>query len=223
MIALSDLGSGMEVVQTAMYLQLSDRLDAALARQQMIWDSYDDYVAQRQREAFNPVVLETVQPRSLVQGTRRSTLKLPAEYFPVVAVMCDRSAPLAESALRSTTFPFGNAVYVEVVVKSDPYHPDNQVAEFEQQGVVDKRVKRTSQAVVDCVMADPSLGAVTPSLGLPRVAQTDSFAIAGTKPDDQGRTRIFSLARIDFVGEMYAGFDEATSIASIPLPGGIGA
>jgi hypothetical protein len=219
LIALSDLGTGPEVVQTAMYLQLCDRLEAELARQQAIWDRYDEFIAERQGEIYEQTVLQLVQKRSLVRGTRRSTLKLPTDYFPVVAVMCDNSGPTAESATLDLGGVSGNRVYIEVVVKSDPYDPDDVEAQFRQEGVVDRRVKRTSQAAAQCVMADPSLGAVTPALGQPRIAQTDSFAIKGTKPDDQGRTWLFSLARIDFVGDIYFQFDQASTFASIPLPG----
>jgi hypothetical protein len=162
-----------------------------------------------------------VHPDSYLPGSHLSVIKLPWERFPALAVMCDRSAPSRDQ--NDWSFGYTNGVYVELIVRSELFLPDDPEAEVYQQGLTDRRAKRTCQAVVDAVMSDSSLGGAVPMLGNPSVRQGDAFALQGTKLDQQGRLRIFCVSRIDFGGDVYTQFADSPTTAPSILPESFGA
>jgi hypothetical protein len=218
---------GLEMVQIAMLRQIKNRFQNELERQALEWDAIDKQVAQEFGHPYRKARLERI--KSWYPGTRLGILGMPWDTFPALAVMSDQATPSPESgAFDQSTRAYAPQLYVEALLRSDPFEQaepstDEQSAErVVQEGILDRRSKRTLEAIVQCIEADPTIGGIIPELPAPQVGQTDAFVLPGQEPGDQSKKRVFSLVRIQYTLDIYASRPNASQPAANVLPGLLG-
>jgi hypothetical protein len=207
-------GTGLEFVQNELYARMIEMLPAQIDRQQETWDEYDKQFSLRIRQPFSRTKIE--KPVSYYPGARLGVLKMPWDSFPAVAVMADRAEPTVEDAsFDQSTRVFAPSLYVEGVIRSDTYQVEDAKERVFQEGVADRRSKRTIEAIVACVDLDPTLGGLTPELATPRVAHTDPFTLDGSEPGQQHLARVFTLINVQYSLDFYS----ARLDGGQPMPG----
>jgi hypothetical protein len=114
------------------------------------------------------------------------------------------------------------ALYVEGIVRSDAFNYEDRRERVFHEGAVDRRAKRTINAVVECVELDPTLGGAVLPLPAPAAGQTDPFTLQGEEPKDKTLKRVFSAIRIDWTLDTYSvRLDAQTPVPGV-LPRGLG-
>lgn len=222
---------GLEMVQTEALVQIFENLAEQIMVQARAWDPIDRRLADKLKTPYEQTKIELPPQGSYYPGVRLGLLGMPWSSFPAVAVMADSSAPTPEG----NRLDFGShnsiSLYIEALVKSDPFESGpgaptpSQIADrVKQEGLVDRRAKRTMEALVQCIAIDRSLGGLVPALADPTTSQTDPFTLDGVAdPETQSTLRVFSMIRIQYNPGVYASWPDASTPAPVPLPSGLGA
>lgn len=142
--------TGLELAQRAALLQLFDHLDDAISAVEQKWAESDETLADHMGLPYVPVEIERIEAQNFYEGHRPSLILAPIENYPNVSVWGVRSTPHAESDASDHTNIFSNLIFVEVMCK----------ALDGEEGLVNKRVVRTSEAIHAVMRDDPTLGAV---------------------------------------------------------------
>lgn len=206
----------MEEAQVSAVVQISENINAALSRQALAWDPIDQDLSQKLQTRYKRTKLEPPPKGCIYSGVRGGVLDMPWDHFPALYVMADQASPRAESsafdqALRS----YAITLYVEGFVRSDAFNYEDRVERIFQEGAVDRRSKRTINAIVECIEIDPTLGGAVQPLPAPTAGQTDPFTLQGHDPRDKTKKRVFSGLRIAWTLDSYS----ARLDAHQPVPG----
>jgi hypothetical protein len=217
------LTSGPELVQTAVARQIKQRLDAEIARQSAEWDVIDKQTSSWLGIEHRRTIIEAIKPESFLLGERPSVIEMPWDFFPSLNVNAFDTAASSDSRRMDAGLAYSVPFYVEVIVASDIFPSDDSYERVFQQGVVDRRAKRTADAVIQCLQADLSLGGICSEsdMGI-RSRQTPPFAMRGRERDESNHSCIFSLVRIDASVEVYASLPGVDQRVSALLPVGVG-
>lgn len=225
----SNTSIGPEIVQVQAMVQIIDHLPEQLAKQEAAWNPLDERLAQRLEMPFRPTPLELPPRGSYYSGARLGILNMPWSTFPAIAVMADGGGPTAESSGLDYGAVNAISLFIELVVRSEQFDhdgptatPEQQAARLDQEGVADRRAKRSMEAIIQCIALDRSLGGLVPPLPDPTFGQTDAFSLNGTVPEDVSHKRVFSLVRIQYSSNVYATFPDAMTPAPPVLPGAFG-
>jgi hypothetical protein len=207
---------GLEEAQVAATVQIHDHIDACLKRQSLAWDPIDQDVATKLGVRYRRTVLERPPKGAIYPGVRGGVLEMPWDRFPAIYVMSDRATPRAESAafdhsLRS----YAIQLYVEGIIRSDAFNYEDVSERIFHEGAVDRRAKRTINAIIECIEIDSTLGGVVQPLPTASAGQTDSFTLQGQDPKDKTKKRVFSAIRIDWTLDSYS----VRVDAQTPVPG----
>lgn len=215
--------SGAELVQTAAARQIKLRIADALAFQQASWDSVDRETASWLGIEYRPTILEEIKPGSFLLGDRPSVITMPWDFFPSISVSAYDFGVSPGGRRTDSHTEYSIPFFVEVIVASDVFASDDDYERVFQQGVVDRRAKRTADAVVQCLLADRTLGGICPDqdLGI-RARQTPPFSQKGRERDESNHSCIFSLVRIDASVEVQASLPGVDQNVSALLPIGVG-
>jgi hypothetical protein len=196
---------GLEEAQVAALVQVSDRLDAALTRQSDAWDPIDQELALKLESRYRRTVLERPPKGCIYPGVRGGVLDMPWDKFPAFYVMADNATPRAESAsFDQSSRSYAVSLYVEGFVRSDLFNYDDKNERIFHEGAVDRRAKRTINAIIECIEIDPTLGGITQPLPAPSAGQTDSFTLQGHDPRDKTKKRVFAGLRISWTLDSYS-------------------
>ena len=207
---------GMEEAQVSALVQIFDNLDASLTRQAEAWDPIDQALALRLQTRYRRTILERPPKGCIYPGVRGCVLDMPWDKFPALYVMADSSSPKAESAsFDQSTRANAISLYVEGFVRSDAFNYEDKAERIFHEGVVDRRAKRTINAIIECIEIDPTLGGAIQPLPAPSVGQTDSFTLQGHDPRDKTKKRVFSAIRINWTLNTYS----VRLDAQTPTPG----
>jgi hypothetical protein len=214
---------GMEEAQVAAMVQIVDNLDACLTRQSDAWDPIDQAVALKLQSRYRRTKLERPPKGCVYPGVRGGVLDMPWDRFPALYVMADNATPKAESAsFDQSTRAYAVSLYVEGFVRSDPFNYDDKNERIFHEGAVDRRVKRTINAIIECIEIDPTLGGAVQPLPAPAAGQTDSFTLQGQDPKDKTKKRIFASLRIAWTLDSYSVRIDAQQLVPDVLPSGLG-
>jgi hypothetical protein len=142
-------------------------------------------------------------------------LEMPWDRFPAICVMADRATAAADSNDNTATAHRQIQLYVEAIVRSDVFNYEDTSERIFHEGAVDRRAKRTINAIIECIALDPSLGGAVLPLPDPSAGQTDSFTLQGHDPKDKTKKRVFSAIRIDWTLDTYS----VRVDAQTPVPG----
>jgi hypothetical protein len=206
---------GMEEAQVAAMIQIHDNIDAALARQAQYWDGIDQAVALHMGTRYRRTILERPPKGCIYPGVRGGVLDMPWDRFPSIYVMADQTTPKAESAAFDQSLrAYSTNLYVEGFVRSDLYNHEDKNERIFHEGAVDRRAKRTINAIIECIEADPSLGGA--------VQETDSFTLQGQDPRDKTKKRVFAALRIAWTLDSYAVRFDAQETTPGVLPAELG-
>jgi hypothetical protein len=207
---------GVEEVQVSATVQIAQNIDACLKRQAQAWDPVDQQVAVKLGTRYRRTRLETPPKGCIYSGVRGGVLDMPWDRFPAFYVMVDRASPKAESvAFDESLRAFAIQLYVEGIVRSDAFNYEDREERVFHEGVVDRRAKRTTNAIVECIQIDPTLGGAVLPLPTPEAGQTDSFTLKGQDPRDATKKRVFTAIRIDWTLDFYS----VRVDAQTPVPG----
>lgn len=229
MVSLAGSGQtslGVEIVETNALVQIYENLELQLQRQAQFWDPIDRRLADKLDQPYKPTKLEFPPHSSYYPGSRIGILGLPWDSFPAVAVMADRFDPApASETIDGYGIKAVISVFIEAVVRSDAFasgDPDPSPAErterVYQEGLVNRRAKRTLEALVQCVAIDRTFGGVVPSFQSISGGQTDAFTLPGAEPDNMALKRVFTLVRVNCTPESLSLWPESSPV----LPGGFG-
>lgn len=214
---------GLEEVQIAAVVQISDHIADALARQAAAWDPIDQQVSQRLEVKYRRTILERPPRGCIYPGVRGGVLDMPWDRFPALYAMADAASPRAESAaFDQSSRSYAVSLYVEGFVRSDAFNYEDRSERIFHEGAVDRRAKRTINAIIECVEMDPTLGGAVLPLPTPSVGQTDSFTLQGQDPRDKTKKRVFSAIRISWTLDTYATRFDAQNITPGVLPSELG-
>lgn len=220
-------GTGLELAEGELLAHLFANLSAQIDRQQETWDFYDKQLSMRLQQPYRRTIIEKPPKQSYYMGSRLGVLGMPWDTFPAIAVMADSASPTPESLqFDQSTDVFAPQIYVEAVVRSDPYrrvepdasskqNRDALVDRVFQEGVCNRRAKRLMEAVVACVSIDPTIGGVFQPFPAPSVAHTDPFNLDGEDPGGQHLSRVFAIIRVQYSLDFYS----ARLDGGQPLPG----
>lgn len=190
---------GMEVIQAAAIMQIRKNIEGELRRQEMAWEQPDKLVAEVLGNKYQPTVLE--MPAKFYSGVRLGLLTMPFDHFPAVTAMVDKAVKTHESDSYDSGSSYGISLWIEAVVRSDPFYTGEQNAAEErmlEEGNVDRRAKRMIDALIQCMQIDPSLGATTMLVDA-NAFQAEPFMLKSSEPGDQTKERVFSLVRVEYV------------------------
>lgn len=214
---------GLEESQVAALVQVVDNLDAALTRQAAFWDPIDQAVALKLETRYRRTVLERPPKGCVYPGVRGGVLDMPWDRFPAFYVMADQATPKAESAaFDDSSRAYAVSLYVEAFVRSDLFNYEDKNERIFHEGAVDRRAKRTINAVIECIEIDPSLGGAVQPLPAPSAGQTDSFTLQGQDPKDKTKKRVFAGIRVAWILDTYTVRLDAQQITPGVLPAELG-
>lgn len=196
---------GMEEAQIAATVQIAERIEDALARQQAAWDPIDQEAALKLQTKYRRTILETPPKGCIYPGVRGGVLDMPWDRFPAIYCMADQALPKAESAtFDQSTNAYAVNLYVEGFVRSDAFNYEDRLERVFHEGAVDRRAKRTINAIIECIEADTTLGGSVLPLPPPSASQTDSFTLQGSEPRDRTLKRVFAGIRIVWTLDTYS-------------------
>jgi hypothetical protein len=204
----------MEEAQVAAVVQIADNIDASLTRQSQAWDPIDQKLAEHLGIRTRFTKLERPPRGCIYPGVRGGVLDMPWDRFPAFYVMADQATPRPEYGSDGTS-AHAVRLYVEGIIRSDPFNYEDRNERIFHEGAVDRRAKRTINAIIDCIAIDPSLGGAVLPLSEPSAGQTDSFTLQGHEPRDKTKKRVFSAIRIDWTLDSYS----VRLDAQTPVPG----
>lgn len=214
---------GLEEAQVSAMVQVAEVLDAALTRQSEAWDAIDQDLALKMGTRYRRTVLERPPKGCIYPGVRSGILDMPWDRFPALYVMADEATPKAESASFDESLrAYAINLYVEAFVRSDAFNYDDRAERIFHEGVVDRRAKRTANAIIECIEIDPSLGGSVQPLPAPAVGQTDSFTLQGHDTKDKTKKRVFAGIRIAWTLDSYSVRISAQETAPGVLPAELG-
>src|SRR4029079_3847231 len=95
------------------------------------------------------------------------------------------------------------SLYVEGFVRSDAFNYEDKGERLFNEGVVNRRAKRTINAIVECIELAPTLGGHVQPLPAPTAGQTDPFTLQGQDPRDKTKKRVFVGLRITWTLDTY--------------------
>jgi len=207
---------GLEEAQVSALVQINRYLDLALTRQSEAWDAIDQDLALKMEARYRRTTLERPPKGCIYPGVRSAILDMPWDRFPALYVMADEATPKAESATFDESLrAYAVNLYVEAFVRSDAFNYDDKSERIFHEGAVDRRAKRTANAIIECIEIDPSLGGSVQPLPAPAVGQTDSFTLQGHDPKDKTKKRVFAGIRIAWTLDTYS----VRISAQQPVPG----
>jgi hypothetical protein len=194
---------GMEEAQVSATVQIARNIDACLERQAQAWDPIDQRVAQALQVKYRRTRLEPPPRGCVYPGVRGGVLDMPWDRFPAFYVMADRATPRAGFGSDENS-AHAIQLYVEGIIRSDPFNYEDRNERIFHEGAVDRRAKRTINAIIECIDLDPSLGGAVLELPPPAAGQTDSFTLQGQDPKDKTKKRVFAAIRIDWTLDSFS-------------------
>jgi hypothetical protein len=207
---------GLEEAQVAAVVQIHDNIDACLTRQSQAWDPIDQKLAVALGTRYRRTILERPPQGCIYPGVRGGVLDMPWDRFPALYAMADRATPKAEdAAFDQSLHAHSVQLYVEGIVRSDAFNYEDRHERIFHEGAVDRRAKRTINAIIECIQLDPTLGGAVLPLPAPSAGQTDSFTLQGQDPRDKTKKRVFAAIRIDWTLDTYS----VRVDAQTPVPG----
>jgi hypothetical protein len=212
---------GLEEAQIAAAVQIHDNIDACLTRQSQAWDPIDQDVAVKLDARYRRTVLERPPKGAIYPGVRGGVLDMPWDRFPALYTMCDRATPRPEMGSEAVAV-HAVQLYVEGIIRSDSFNYEDHSERIFHEGAVDRRAKRTINAIVECIELDLTLGGAVQPLPSPSAGQTDSFTLQGQDPKDKTKKRVFSAIRIDWTLDTYSVRVSAQTPVPGVLPSGLG-
>lgn len=214
---------GLEEAQISALVQVVDNLDDCLARQSQAWDPIDQAVALKLQTRYRKTNLERPPKGCIYPGVRGGVLDMPWDRFPALYVMADQATPKAESAsFDQSSRAYGVSLYIEGFVRSDLFNMDDKNERIFHEGVVDRRAKRTINAIIECIEIDPTLGGAVQPLPAPSAGQTDSFTLQGHDPKDKTKKRVFTGIRMTWTLDTYTVRMNAQPLTPDALPSELG-
>jgi hypothetical protein len=196
---------GLEEAQVAALVQIVEHLDGRLDRQAAYWDGVDQELALKLGTRYRRTILERPPKGCIYPGVRGGVLDMPWDRFPAMYVMADNATPKAESAaFDQSSRAYAVNLYVEGFVRSDAFNYEDKNERIFHEGAVDRRAKRTINAIIECIEIDPELGGAVLPLPAPSASQTDSFTLQGQDPRDKTKKRVFAGIRIAWTLDSYA-------------------
>jgi hypothetical protein len=214
---------GLEEAQVCATIQIHDNLDGCLTRQSEAWDPIDQVVALKLQTRYRKTILERPPRGCIYPGVRGGVLDMPWDRFPALYVMADTAQPKAESGtFDQSSRAYAVALYVEGFVRSDLFNYEDKEERIFHEGAVDRRAKRTINAIIECIELDPTLGGVVQPLPAPAAGQTDSFTIQGQDPRDKTKKRVFAGLRVNWTLDSYSVRLNAQLLTPDVLPSELG-
>jgi hypothetical protein len=214
---------GLEEAQVSALVQIHDNLDGCLVRQSEAWDPIDQRLALKLQTRYRRTILERPPKGCIYPGVRGGVLDMPWDRFPALYVMADTATPKAESAaFDQSSRAYAVALYVEGFVRSDLFNFEDKNERIFHEGAVDRRAKRTINAIVECIELDPELGGAVQPLTTPTVGQTDPFTLQGQDPRDKTKKRVFTGIRIAWTLDSYTVRLNAQLLTPDVLPSELG-
>jgi hypothetical protein len=118
-------------------------------------------------------------PRRARRRARHALGPLPAFY-----VMADRATARQEAGSEATSVHTVQ-LYVEGIVRSDAFNYEDRAERIFHEGAVDRRAKRTINAIIECVELDPTLGGAV--LAAPRRLGRTDRPVHASRSGPQGQ------------------------------------
>lgn len=145
---------GLEEVQRAAFLLLFDGLNDVIAEMDAMWEGSDQALANHMSVPYVPVEVEQIAATNFYEGHRPSLIQAPVENYPNISVWAVRATAGPEHPLLDHQDVWNVLLYVEIMCKS-----------MTDEGIVNKRIVRTTEAANLVMQADPSLGGMVSGFG----------------------------------------------------------
>lgn len=213
----------LEIAERAAWRQLLRTFNDELGVQEDAWAALDKEDAGEADVIYTAINLERLRPNAFHRGARPSITRLPADHYPALTVMADIVRPDAETALQDSRNVFRDALWIEVIVRSERYAFDDPDESMSAEALVDKRAKRSGEAAIQAIMRDRTLGRVVePIESAPALTVNEPFELTAGEPDDSGKRIVFAAARVDFTLKVYSALPNVVEPVPDLLLAGIG-
>lgn len=139
---------GLEAIQRAAFLILFDSLNGAIEQINDFMAVSDEDLDLHLGRPYTATAVELVAPENFYEGHRPSLIDAAIGKYPNCSVWAVRTAPAPESSALDQMSISSTLLYVELMAKSAPE---------EGEGIVNRRLLRTVEAVNLCVASNPTL------------------------------------------------------------------
>lgn len=164
---------GLERFQREVLILLHESVNDEIFAQMDAWDALDEEYARIFGQRNDRLIVEPIRDDNFYDGHRPSLIDAPIDRFPNISAMAFQADPGGPGSGTDQTEDFMRRLYIETMCRSDPAPAD--VVGYEQQ--VNKRIQRTTDAVLNVIMSNRRLRETTFPLGLtPSVRITEVFA-----------------------------------------------
>lgn len=175
MSVLTDSSTGLERLGREVVLILHANLNDELETVEAEWGPYDEEYSSVVHKLYNPTTLERIEDGRFYLGHVPSLIEAPIDAFPNVSVMGFQAQ---NDPISNIDLYYGVAVniFIEIMCKSGPYPDINVAVSDAGEETVNRRVTRTTDAVVSVINRNPTLnGLVQPIQTPPSVTIFDVF------------------------------------------------
>jgi len=164
-LMVNDPLAGLEEIQRQAFYMLFDNLNTRINEISTRMQISDQDFADHTGQPYVETIVEEVEPQNFYEGHRPSLISAAVESYPNCAVWVVRATPGTGSEAFDHQTVYRNLVYVEVMVKS-----------IEDEGEVNRRLLRTTEAVNVVMTADKTLGGTVSGFdGEPLISISDVF------------------------------------------------
>lgn len=197
--------TGLEGVEREAFITLFENLNAEIDSVETYWDAKDEELAELRQTRLVPTYLERIERDNFHLGHKPSLIEAPLNEYPNVAVMAAESSPASDQPDQYDILT--NLLIVEVMVKSPTVIPagsqgqtltDQERADLHvAEEVVNRRCKRTTDAVLTVLRRDLTFGGTIPPLKGPPTSVVSDVFIRREKPG-QGPIWFWQGSRIEW-------------------------
>jgi hypothetical protein len=161
MALLLDTQIGLERIQRECIIVLIDSLNDYIASEEAAWVQLDQDLAALREVSYEAVKLEKIDLRNFHTGHKPSLINAPIEQYPNVSALAAVSAPSTVDQDIDHTQASDLALAIEVMCKAT----EREAKDPEE--MVDRRAKRTAEAINKVILDNRNLNGLIPDIGSP--------------------------------------------------------
>lgn len=195
--------TGLEEIGSEALVALFSDLNAELTVQELAGQTRDATYGSERNLPYVALTLERVETTNFHLGHRPSLIEAPIDEYPNVSVMAYQSQPAADQGDQIESWDI--SLFVEIMVKSPGTDSRNRDELHHTEEIVNKRIQRTTNAVVNVLQRNKTLGGTVLEVKTPpAVTVTDAFL--RREQSGHGPVWLWQGARLEFQVEKHADY-----------------
>jgi hypothetical protein len=195
--------TGLEEIGSQALASLFSDLNTELGVQEVAGQTRDATLGEERGLPYVPLTLERITETNFHLGHRPSLIEAPINEYPSVSVMAYQSGPSKDQGDHVESWDVN--LFVEIMVKSPGADKRNRDELHQSEEIVNKRIQRTTNAVVNVLQRDRTLAGTVAEVKIPpSIVVTDAFL--RSEEAGFGPVWLWQGARLEFQVEKYADY-----------------